>query len=737
MNQDFSPDALFEQLREKVQAANPNADTERLREAFYFAYSAHEGQKRKDGSPYVTHAVAATEIASEMGLDDDALVACLLHDVIEDTPHGYEEVQKRFGKAVADIVEGVTKLTRMQYQTKEEAQVESLRKMLLAMSKDIRVILIKIADRVHNMRTMDFQTPEKQLEKSRETMEIYAPIAHRLGIEHFKAELEDRALYYLDRVGYEEIHRTLDLRRDIMRKFQQDMQERITERLASEGIHVQVYGRLKHTYSIYRKMYAQNLGMEEIFDLCAFRVIVSSLADCYNVLGIIHEMFRPVPGRFKDYISTPKPNGYQSLHTTVIGTDGIPFEVQIRTWQMHITAEYGVAAHWKYKTGTAGVETGDVEKFAWIRRLLENQAEADGQDFYHNLKVDMFDDAVFVFTPNGDVKSLPAGATPIDFAYSIHSEVGNRMTGAKANGRIVPLSYILQNGDIVDIITSKSSTGPSRDWLKIARSGEARSKIRQWFKREKREENIVHGRSAFEAEWRRTGYTMADILDDEMLPIVLKKLAVTELDDMFASIGYGGMTASSAANRIKDEITRRRSPKSKTELDKIQERADRRQLQQQKEQKAVQGVLVEGLDNCLIKFSRCCTPVPGDPIVGYITRGQGVSIHRQDCINHQRDADTGRWISVSWADDITDTYLSELRLVSVERKGLIMDVATVLNSLNAHVRSLNARDNGKGLSTASVMLEIHDQDELRNIMNKLQAISGVKRVYRTGADVTS
>jgi len=633
-------------------------------------------------------------------------------------------------------VEGVTKLTRVQYQTKEEAQMESLRKMLLAMSKDIRVILIKIADRVHNMRTMEYQNPEKQLEKSRETMEIYAPIAHRLGIERFKAELEDRSLYYLDRVGYEEIHRTLDKRRDIMQQFQQDMQKRITDRLAAEGINVQVYGRLKHTYSIYRKMYAQNLGIEEIFDLCAFRVIVSSLADCYNVLGIIHEMFRPVPGRFKDYISTPKPNGYQSLHTTVIGTDGIPFEVQIRTWQMHITAEYGVAAHWKYKTGTAGVETGDVEKFAWIRRLLETQTDGDGQDFYHNLKVDMFDDAVFVFTPNGDVKSLPAGATPIDFAYAIHSEVGNRMTGAKANGRIVPLSYILQNGDIVDIITSNGSTGPSRDWLKIARSGEARSKIRQWFKREKRDENIVHGKAAFESEWRRTGFTMADILDEEMLPIVLKKMAVTELDDMFASIGYGGMTAIHAVNRIKDELIRQRSPKNKTELEKIQERADRRQQQQQKDQKAVHGVLVEGLDNCLIKFSRCCTPVPGDPIVGYITRGQGVSIHRQDCINHQRDADTGRWISVSWAGEITDTYNAELRLVSVERNGLIMDVATVLNSLNARVRSLNARDTGKGQSTASVMLEIKDLAELKNIMNKLQNITGVKRVYRTGADVT-
>ncbi len=731
MEHDYSPETLFRQLKETIQKFSPNVDMERIREAFDYAYTAHAEQKRKDGSPYVTHVIAATEIASEMGLDEEALVACLLHDTIEDTETTHEDLTRQFGKTVAEIVEGVTKLTRVQYLSQEDAQIENLRKMLLAMSKDIRVILIKIADRLHNMRTMDYQTPPKQLSKSRETMEIYAPIAHRLGIEKVKDELEDLALKYLDPVGYQEIQNILSKRREIMEQFQKDMEQRIKNRLAEEDIHVQVYGRLKHIYSIYRKMYTQNLGIEEIFDLCAFRVIVGGIADCYNVLGIIHEMFRPVPGRFKDYISTPKPNGYQSLHTTVIGTDGIPFEVQIRTWQMHMTAEYGVAAHWKYKSGEAGVESGDVEKFAWIRRLLESQ-EDDSSDFYHNIKVDMFDDEVFVFTPNGDVKSLPAGATPIDFAYSIHSAVGNRMTGAKVNGRIVPLSYLLQNGDIVNIITSNASNGPSRDWLSICKSGEARSKIKQWFKKERREENIVQGKAAFEAEWHRAGFTMADITDEDFLPVVLKKLAVTNLDDIYASIGYGGMNTVTVVNRLRDELTRHRSGKSKSELDKMQERAERRT---QRPEKAIQGVLVQGLDNCLIKFSRCCTPVPGDPIVGYITRGQGVSIHRKDCINHTKDLDQGRWIGVSWAENITENYSAELRIVGDERSGLFLDIATVLNSLNAKVRTLNARDTGRGQSTASVMLEVRGQEELQNIINKLLNVTGVRRVYRIGADI--
>ncbi len=727
---EFSPDQAFDELKAVLLENSHDPDLDRIRTAFDFAVQAHAGQKRKDGSPYVTHAIAAAKIAGEMGLDDEAIMAALLHDVLEDTDTTHQELESRFGADVADIVEGVTKLTRVQYSTLEENQMENLRKMLLAMAKDIRVILIKLADRLHNMRTMEFQSPEKQLAKSRETMEIYAPIAHRLGVEKMKDELEDLALLYLDPVGYREITSILDRRRDTMEKFQKAMEQRIGQRMEREGIHCKVYGRLKHIYSIYRKMYAQHLGVEEIFDLCAFRVIVDDLADCYNVLGIIHEMFRPVPGRFKDYISTPKPNNYQSLHTTVIGTEGIPFEVQIRTWQMHVTAEYGVAAHWKYKSGGTGSKEGDEEKFAWIRRLLETQQDTgDVQDLYHDLKMDLFDDEVFVFTPNGDVKSLPAGATPIDFAYAIHSAVGNSMTGAKVNGRIVPIAYPLQNGDIVTIITSHSSSGPSRDWLTIAKSGEARSKIKQWFKKERREENIVQGREMFEAEARRIGLSMADVNDPEMVPHILKRMAVQDMDDVYASIGYGGMTSAHAVGRVRDEIVRNRSTVKKTELDKMQERAGRRQ---QKELKAVQGVLVEGLDNCLIKFSRCCTPVPGDPIIGFITRGLGVSIHRKDCVNYQRDEDKGRWISVSWADNITDSYAADLYITSDERSGLVMDVATVLNTLNAKVRSLNARDTGKGTSTVVITLEIRHAGELQTIINKLQAVRGVRDVNRGG-----
>ncbi|MGM9614848.1 MAG: RelA/SpoT family protein [Oscillospiraceae bacterium] len=729
--EEFSPEKSFEELKAAVLENSANANIPLIRRAFDYAIEAHSGQKRKDGSPYVTHTIAAAIIAAQMGLDDVSIVSALLHDVLEDTSVTFDELAAEFGKETAEIVEGVTKLTRVQYSTVEENQMENLRKMLLAMAKDIRVILIKLADRLHNMRTMQFQSPEKQLSKSRETMDIYAPIAHRLGVEQVKKELEDLSLLYLDPVGYQEITNILSRRKELMEQFIVDMEARIEARMAEENIRCKVYGRLKHIYSIYRKMYAQNLGMEEIFDLCAFRVIVDDLADCYNVLGIIHEMFRPVPGRFKDYISTPKPNGYQSLHTTVIGTEGIPFEVQIRTWEMHMTAEYGVAAHWKYKSGPAGHKVGDEEKFAWIRRLLEKQQDSDAQDFYHDLKVDMFDDEVFVFTPNGDVKSLPAGATPIDFAYAIHSAVGNRMTGAKVNGRIVPISYPLQNGDIVDIITSNASSGPSRDWLNIAKSGEARSKIKQWFKKEKREENIQHGSSMFEAEARRQGLAMVDLTDPDILPHILKRMAVTELDDIFASIGYGGMTASHAVGRIRDEILRQKAPAKKTELEKMQERAERRQNQVTRG-KAVEGVLVEGLDNCLIKFSRCCTPVPGDPIVGFITRGLGVSIHRRDCVNYKGTADPGRWIDVSWSDQTNDTYSTELRLTADERGGFVMDIATILNTMNTKVRTLNARDVGNGTSTATVILDVHDLDELQSIINRLQTIRGLREITRGG-----
>ena len=734
--QPLDPDKMFAALEEKIKNSGVEMDMGRIRAAYDMARLAHSGQLRRDGSPYVTHCVAAADISVDMGLDEDSVVAALLHDVIEDTQLTHHDIARQFGEPVANIVEGVTYLTRVQYTSKEDEQMENLRKMLMAMAKDIRVILIKIADRLHNMRTMAYQTEEKQRIKSLETMEIYAPIAHRLGMQRAKWELEDLALMYLDPTGYNEIMQTLQERMPTLEAFMNDVEGQIKRRLEEEGMHASVYSRIKHIYSIYRKMYAQKLDINGIFDLCAFRVIVDTIPDCYNVLGIIHDMFKPVPGRFKDYISTPKPNMYQSVHTTVIGSQGIPFEVQIRTWEMHRTAEYGIAAHWKYKIGDSGVKTGDEEKFAWVRRLLESQQESDATDFFHNLKIDMIADEVFVFSPKGDVINLPAGATPIDFAYSIHSAVGNSMVGASVNGRIVTFDHVLQNGDIVEVRTAKNAPGPSRDWLNIAKSGSARTKIKQWFKKERREENIARGKEMFEAELRNKGLRMDDITGEDILPQLLKKVSYTSLDEMYAAIGYGGMAATRAVKRIKDELARQQHAVDKrTVLDKVTEAAERREQMAKKAGKPVHGILVEGLDNCLIKFSRCCTPVPGDDIIGYITRGQGVSIHRTDCENARRRAerpeDEGRWLNVSWADEIHESYTTTLTVVSRERGGLVMDIATVMNALNTKVRSINARDTGDK-SIVVITLETKGLDELKSVINRIQGISGVVEVNRNG-----
>ena len=735
----LDPDEMYAKLEDKLRAAGHGADLERVRSAYETAKAAHAGQKRKDGSPYLTHCVAVADIVVDFGLDTDSVISALLHDVIEDTPMTHEDVARQFGSAVADIVEGVSKLTRVQYSSVEDEQMENLRKMLMAMAKDIRVILIKIADRLHNMRTMDYQSAEKQRSKSLETMEIYAPLAHRLGMQRAKWELEDLSLRYLDSAGYEEITNYLEQKMPQLEAFMSSVEERIRNRLQEEGINASIFSRIKHVYSIYRKMYAQKLSMDGIFDLCAFRVIVDSIPDCYNVLGLIHDMFKPVPGRFKDYISTPKPNMYQSVHTTVIGGEGIPFEVQIRTWDMHHTAEYGIAAHWKYKMNDGGnsLRAGDEDKFAWVRFLLESQQESDAQDFFHNLKIDMFADEVFVFSPKGDVINLPAGATPIDFAYMIHSDVGNHMVGAKVNGRIVTYDYTLQNGDVVEIRTSKSAPGPSRDWLNVAKSGSARTKIKQWYKRERREENVFRGREMLADELRHNGLTLDDVQDEEILAPILKRLCYGSVDDLYAAIGYGGLTATRAANRLKDELARSARSEKKTALDKVSEAAERREQQAAKrEGKAVHGVLVAGLDNCLVKFSRCCTPVPGDEIIGFITRGQGVSIHRKDCQNYVRrqrsPEEEGRWLSVSWASQISDSYTTSLVLLAKDRSGLVMDIATVLNSLNAKVRTLSARDTA-GVATTHITLEVRSLSELRTIMGRLSAIPGVSEVKRGGA----
>ena len=733
----LDPDEMYGELEEKLRQSGHSFDLGRIRAAYEMAKMAHSGQFRRDGSPYVTHCVAAADISFEMGLDEDSIIAALLHDVIEDTNLTHADISKQFGLTVADIVEGVTKLTRVQYTSKEDEQMENLRKMLVAMAKDIRVILIKIADRLHNMRTMVYQSPEKQRFKSLETMEIYAPLAHRLGMQKAKWELEDLSLQYLDPTGYKEITDTLQARMPELEAFMSSMKEMIESRLVEEGINATVFCRIKHVYSIYRKMYAQKLGINGIFDLCAFRVIVDTIPDCYNVLGVIHDMFKPVPGRFKDYISTPKPNMYQSVHTTVIGSEGIPFEVQIRTWDMHHTAEYGIAAHWKYKIGegSAAVREGEEDKFAWVRRLLENQQESDAQDFFHNLKIDMFADDVFVFSPKGDVINLPAGATPIDFAYSIHSDVGNHMIGASVNGRIVTFDYVLQNGDIVEIRTSKSAPGPSRDWLNVAKSGSARTKIKQWFKKERREENIIRGREMLESELKRNELTLADVQDSEINSPILTKLSLSTMDDLYAAIGYGGVTATRVANRLRDEIVRSQKPDKRTALDKINEAAERREQQALRNSKAIHGILVEGLDNCLVRFSRCCTPVPGDDIVGFITRGQGVSVHRSDCANYRRSktgGGEGRWISVSWASQITDSYLTTVTISSRDRNGLVMDIATVLNAINAKVRTLTARNVGSGLALTSVTIEVKNSSDLKYIMNRLASIPGVTDVKRNG-----
>ena len=731
-------ESRWDALEDKIESSGMSVDMGRVRAAFETAAVAHDGQLRRDGSPYVTHVISAAEIIVEMGLDEDSIVSALLHDTLEDTSLTYDDLSRQFGPSVAAIVDGVTKLTRVNFTSREEEQMENMRKMLMAMSEDIRVILIKLADRLHNMRTMEYMTPEKQRLKSFETMQIYAPIAHRMGMQRIKWELEDLSLMYLDPVGYEAIMNMIKNRQDELDSFMNSMMEKIRARLDEWHIKGSISSRLKHVYSIYRKMYTQKLDLNEIFDLCAFRVIVDNLSDCYNVLGQIHDMFKPIPGRFKDYISTPKPNGYQSLHTTVIGSEGIPFEVQVRTWEMHRVAEYGVAAHWKYKSGEAGVKDGDEEKFAWVRRLLETQQNSDASDFFSELKVDMFSDEVFVFTPKGDVINLPSGATPIDFAYSVHSAVGNRMVGAKVNGRIVPFDHVLANGDIVEILTSKAAAGPSRDWLNIAKSGSARTKIKQWFKKERREENIAQGREMLDAELRRAGISMAEVNEYNIMPPILKRLSLSGMDDLYSAIGYGGTTATKTVNRIKDELQRaQKLNPGKSALEKLSEAAERRAEQQKKQVRphAIHGVLVSGIDNCLIKFARCCTPVPGDDIVGFITRGYGVSVHRSDCINHingRLDPNGGgRWIDVSWAAETSENYTTTLKISSSERNGLVMDIAAVLSTLNAKVNSLNARNMGSGLASTTITLEVKNLADLRNIIAKISAVPGVTEVSRS------
>ncbi len=727
----------YDQLEKTIRGYNAAADFDQIRAAFEYADKCHDGQKRKSGEPYIIHPLAVAQIVADQKLDSESIIAALLHDVIEDTEATHEDVARLFSPTIANLVEGVSKLTRIQYATKEDEQMENLRKMLFAMSKDIRVILIKISDRLHNMRTMEYQSPPKQKQKSLETMEIYAPIAHRLGMQRIKWELEDLSLKYLDPVGYEEIVSKLDAKKPEYEAFMQRTRDQVDQRLNELGIQHIVYGRMKHPYSIYRKMFNQNKSIDEIFDLFAFRVIVENVGDCYNVLGVIHDLYKPILGRFKDYIGTPKPNGYQSLHTTVMGNDGYPFEVQIRTREMHEIAEYGVAAHWKYKQNGQGA--GTEGRYEWVRRLLENQEGADAEEYIHSLKIDMFSDEVFVFTPNGDVQNLPAGATPIDFAYAIHSAVGNRMVGAKVNNRIVTFDHVLKNGDIVEILTAKNAKGPSRDWMKIAKSSEARSKIRQWFKKERKEENIANGRASFEAELKHCGLSMRDVTDPEVLPGILKKVSYPSLEEMYAAIGYGGFSAQKAVSRMQGEIQRvakqHQLEQQAAEAAEVKPVKEEPRTSEPKKVKSEQGIIVEGLDNCLVKFSKCCTPVPGDEIVGFITRGYGVSVHRADCPNaspEKRAApdQAGRWIKVSWGSDTNESYPTILEALCKDRHNLLLDISAALSTTNTFVLGINTRSTEDGFAICRLEVRIRDGQQLKMLMNKLHQISGVLSVTR-------
>ena len=720
----------YASMMDTIRKRMPDADFALIDKAVDYANKKHAAQKRKDGSPYIIHPLAVAQIVTEMGLDMDAILGALLHDCIEDTDASHEEIEKLFGPTVAELVEGVTKLTRADFSSREQAQMENLRKMFMAMSKDIRVVLIKIADRLHNIRTMQYQTPEKQIAKCQETMDIYAPLAHRLGMQKVKWELEDTSLKYLAPKEYNEITAYLQEHKDQDESFMRTIQEKITQRLTAMGIHNTTYGRIKHVYSIYRKMQAQGKRMDELYDIYAFRVIVDSIPDCYNVLGHIHDLFNLIPGRFKDYISTPKPNMYQSLHTTVIGSQGIPFEVQIRTWEMHETAEYGIAAHWKYKQGTG---SGTEKDFEWVRRLLESQQDADAEEYVQSLKIDMFDDEVFVFTPKGRIVSLPSGSTPIDFAYAIHSGVGNAMVGAKVNNRIANIDTKLKNGDIVEVITSKAAKGPSRDWLNICQSNQARTKIKQWFKKEKRDENIIHGKASFESEMKRSGLPLSALNDPELEGALLRKLAFDNWDDMYAAIGYGGLTAAKAVGRIRDDINKSIKAQAGEKLPQSPLRVNPDSEAVKQNRHAVNGVIVEDIDSCMIKFAKCCTPVPGDAIVGFITKGFGVSVHRADCPNAQNREDpkqAGRWVRVRWANMEEQPFETTLELDCITRDGLVLDVAQALTTARVRVKELSGRDLANGRSTITVRFEVKNTAELNAIRTKLlniRDVTGSKR----------
>lgn len=717
---------MLEKLLAKTEQYNPQAELSQIIKAYRFGESSHEGQLRNSGEKFFIHPVHVAMILTDLNMDTSTVIAGLLHDVIEDTKISYETIVEEFGEEVANIVDGVTKLKKLKYKTKQENQAENLRKMVLAMSKDIRVIIVKLADRLHNMRTLEYMTDEKKKEKALETLEIYAPLAHRLGISKIKWELEDLSLRYLEPEKYYELVEKVSKRRKEREDFIQSIIEILKEKLDDVDIESQIAGRPKNFYSIYKKMEYQNKEFDQIFDLTAIRVLVDNIKDCYGVLGIVHTLWKPLPRRFKDYIAMPKPNMYQSLHTTVIGNKGEIFEVQIRTYEMHKTAEYGIAAHWKYKEGISKTENFD-EKLTWLRQLLEWQNDLqDPKDFMETLKIDFFTDEVFVFTPRGDVINLPVGSTPIDFAYRVHTDVGNTCVGAKIDGRIVPLNYKLKNGNIVKIITSTNSSGPSRDWLKIVKSTQAKSKIRQWFKIKDKDTNRIKGKEVLEKELKRQGYKLSEILREDWLQKIAKHGSINDIDDLYSSIGYGNISVNHIITKLKDFY-------NDFYKDRIAEKAFEEKSKKQNKKnknKDPQGILVKGIDGVKLRIARCCNPVPGDEIIGFITKGRGISVHRTDCPNIVQDKESERFIEVNWNSPKDISFHAEIQVQAMDRPGLLADVALKMNEVDVGLISLNARTNKENIVVINMILEINDKEQLKNIIKKVKYIKSVLDAYR-------
>lgn len=720
---------MINELVQKIKSYNKDADTDIFIKAYELARNAHEGQKRESGEDYIVHPLEVAEILIELQLDMPTITASILHDVIEDTNYSYEDISNMFTPEIAELVDGVTKIGKIEFSSKEERQAESLRKMIIAMAKDIRVILIKLADRLHNMRTLKYMPVNKQKEKAQETLDIYAPIAHRLGISRIKWELEDLALRYLaEETYYDLVHKVSSKRRE-REEYIEQVIESLKQRLEKSEIESDIYGRPKHFYSIYRKMYQQNKTFDQIYDLIAVRVIVNSVRDCYAVLGVAHTMWKPLPGRFKDYIAMPKPNMYQSLHTTVIGPNGDPFEIQIRTWDMHRTAEFGIAAHWKYKESIATSKEDSFEdKLVWLRQILEWQRELqDSSEFMETLKLDLFSDEVFVFTPKGDVMQFPKGATPLDFAYRVHSDIGNKCIGAKVNGKIVPLNYELNNGEIIHVLTSNNSSGPSRDWLKLVKSSHAKNKIRQYFKKEKREDNIIKGKDALEKELRRQGLQNTTIIKQHYLEYAAQKTNYNSVDDLCAAIGFGGIKANHVIQKIKSKFRDELNLEQPPEPTVMEEKQTRPQKVYNDLDKAVK---VSGFDNMAVRFSKCCNPVPGDNIVGYITRGRGVSIHRADCVNIRHTDDIGRLIDVEWVKHTTANFKAQINIKARDVRGLLTKVTNTLSEEDINIDSLYCKGDTQGYAYVDISVEVKTVKELSKLIKRLSKIPEILSIYR-------